>query len=230
MTRHIRRGGGRDVSPGGGECYRRLVLDNIRDAVTAAFPCFWACLPPGEPSELASRFLASHGSLEPQFSRLASEFVRFMQPRLAGEANSLALTLLEYEWLLLSLRNTGARVPSSLRCAGSIRDDYRLKTNPTLVCVSLPFSPDTLPWTHFPQPARPTVYALFRDRQHRVISLALRNSDRQFLAALLAAVEGLSAIELRRGLSNDEERKRLHAWLDLALDCDLVQCFRDGRE
>ena len=229
LTRQIRRGSARGGCAGSsGDRYRQLVLESMTDAVAAAFPLFWRCQPAGEPARLTEIFLASHGAMEPQFSWLAQDFVRFMQPRLQKKGLSLPLALLEYEWLLLRLRRTGPAVPDTRKPVKPPGRHERLKANPTLVCAALPFSPATLPWTQFPAPAPLIVYAIFRDTQHKVTGLPLRADDQAFVQAIMTATDGIEVATLNRRFTGKNCSRQLSAWLDLALGCDLVQVVPKG--
>lgn len=229
LTRLIRRGSDRAGFAGSsGDRYRQLVLESMTDAVAAAFPLFWRCQPAGEPARLTAIFLASHGAMEPQFSWLAQDFVRFMQPRLQKKGLSLPLALLEYEWLLLRLRRTGPAVPDTRKAVQPPGRHDRLKANPTLVCAALPFSPATLPWTQFPAPAPLMVYAMFRDTQHKVTGLPLGAGNLAFLQAIMTATDGIDVATLGRRFTGKSSSRRLSAWLDSALGCDLVQVFPEG--
>lgn len=92
--------------------YRDLLANNIHSLLSGNFPVMRKTLGEARWRTLVARFFADHPSRTPLFTRVASEFVDYLQLRDdAGDPPWLA-ELAHYEWMELALQIDDAPVPA----------------------------------------------------------------------------------------------------------------------
>ncbi|WP_348748170.1 hypothetical protein [Pseudomonas rhodesiae] len=165
--------------------YGELVRVNAQELVTTMFPRFTQyrgdeCL-----RQDIDAFYKCFGATRAEFIHLATEFVRFMQPRLP---QGIGRPLIEYEWMLFDVEVDKTPVPRPDR--QQTRRPTHVYLNPTMRWLATPFDL----YADDQQTARallnhdaPYAYAIFRTFDHRVMTQRLSNQD---IAALSSFTDG----------------------------------------
>jgi len=163
----VRRG---DLGP-----YGELVRVNAQELVTTMFPRFTQHRGAERLRQDIDAFYKCFGATRAEFIHLATEFVRFMQPRLPP---GIGRPLIEYEWMLFDVEVDKTPVP---RPDGQeARRPTHVYLNPTVRWLATPFdlhADDQHAAQALLNHDAPYAYAIFRTFDHRVMTQRLSNHD-----------------------------------------------------
>ncbi|AZC31829.1 hypothetical protein C4K38_3871 [Pseudomonas chlororaphis subsp. piscium] len=163
----VRRG---DLGP-----YGELVRANAQELVATMFPRFTRHRGAERLCQDIDAFYKCFGAARAEFIHLATEFVRFMQPRLPL---GIGRPLIEYEWMLFDVEVDKTAVPHPY--GGDARRPTHLRLNPTVRWLATPFdlhADDRLAEQALLHHDAPCAYAVFRTFDHRVVTQQLSNHD-----------------------------------------------------
>ncbi|MBB3240224.1 hypothetical protein FHW68_001715 [Pseudomonas sp. Tn43] len=195
----VRRG---DLGP-----YGELVRVNAQELVTTMFPRFTQHRGAERLRQDIDAFYTCFGATRAEFIHLATEFVRFMQPRLPP---GIGRPLIEYEWMLFDVEVDKTPVPRPY--GQEARRPTQVYLNPTLRWLATPFdlyADDQQAAQALLNNDAPYAYAIFRTFDHRVMTQRLSNQD---IAALSSFTDG------ERFISSEESAH----WFTHALAHELI--------
>lgn len=204
--------------------YGLLLHENVLDALSATFPEACERLGPERLHALVAAFMADHGALDPQFHRIAAEFVAFLQARPDVPAELLAL--LEYEWLQLAVEIDAASVPAASRREQG-PGDLAFTLNPTARLVLLPF--DLARENAFETACDARLpYVVYRTADHRVVTRPLTRQD-CLLIEIIRETPVLTCDRLAGALGDAWPGDALRGWAADALDRGLLSPYLPDR-
>lgn len=155
--------------------YGELVRANAQELVATMFPRFTQHRGVERLCQDIDAFYKCFGAARAEFIHLATEFVRFMQPRLPS---GIGRPLIEYEWMLFDVEVDKTAVPRP-HGEGARRPTH-LRLNPTVRWLATPFdlhADDRLAEQALLRHDAPCAYAIFRTFDHRVVTQRLSNHD-----------------------------------------------------
>ncbi|WP_458737033.1 hypothetical protein [Pseudomonas chlororaphis] len=173
--------------------YGELVRANAQELVATMFPRFTQHRGVERLGQDIDAFYKCYGATRAEFIHLATEFVRFMQPRLSP---GIERPLIEYEWMLFDVEVDEATVPCP-HGEGAPRPT-RLRLNPTVRWLATPFdlhADDRLVEQALLHHDAPFAYAVFRTFDHRVVTQRLSNLDIAELSTFAGGERVVSPME-----------------------------------
>ena len=230
LTGAVRKGG----AAGGGaqeraaRRYHRFVRDNLLESVQTVFPRLCGCLGEAALDNHLTCFLADHKAEDPRFFQLPTEFLLFMQKRLAYQ--QVLLPLLEYEWTLFEVANRAVTIPSGPDMVSPLAPDSVIGINPSLACVALPFSLGSLQLRCCPISCGRFVYAIYRRADHRLMKVLLSQNDQFFMGILSQNQHPVSYGTVRSEGSVGHLSAAMESWVVRACRQKLIICtVPDGK-
>jgi hypothetical protein len=181
----VRRG---DLGP-----YGELVRANAQELIATMFPRFSQHRGAERLRQDIDAFYKCFGAARAEFIHLATEFVRFMQPRLPP---GIGRPLIEYEWMLFDVEIDKTAVPRPH--GGDTRRPTRLHLNPTVRWLATPFdlhADDRQAEQSLLLNDAPYVYAVFRTFDHRIVTQQLSNHDIAELSTFVGGERVVSPME-----------------------------------
>lgn len=213
LARHLR-DPARHPSPPGIEArrlrvYRELFLGSIESLLAGGFPVIRQTLGDADWSALVRTFYADHRSRTPLFTRIAGEFVEFIETRAdAARLPPWLPELAHYEWVEQALLISDAQPPAH------DPDGDLLDGRPLLSPLAMPLA---YRWpvleigpSHRPKapPAQVTTLLVHRDRDHRVRFARIAPLVHHLLTSLQSNAcrgrEHLAALAAQTGGDADE--------------------------
>ena len=203
--------------------YRELVFNNLDGLLASTFPVIRRTLGEADWQALLRRFLASHRSETPLFTRLGLEFVAFLEAA-EDAARPWLAELAHYEWAELGLQLSDAALPAHDPDGDLLRDVPLLSPLAWPLAYRWPvhrLGPDFQPTD--PPPA-PTLVLLRRDRSGRV-HFSLLSPLLYRLLALVGAHDGRDGRALLHQLADEAGHGDFDGFLAEALP--MLERLRD---
>ena len=211
--------------------YGELITDSIVSAVHACFPLLSRDAGDSQIHSWATEFICNHRCAEPQFFKIATEFVRFANESLG--LTRLHRSLMEYEWLLLAVEIDNVFAPAS-ESEISMRELWRgeafLQVNPTLSEIGLPFDvSDITEASAICETDATHGYAVYRSSKHRVYTQRLTDFDRLLLASI-RETQTITREAIARHIHHEAPDFFAERWLSHFCKTDAVIFSRKSRE
>lgn len=159
-----------DVDPQRMAMYRELFFNNIDSTLSSNFPVLRKILNDRQWLELALDFYASHRCQTPHFSKIAEEFLDYLQNRGDNQVYPFLLELVHYEWVEMALSISQAQPITGDSSFVKDLQQRKIALSPLAWPLVYQFpvqriSPDFLP--AIPQ-EQPTCLIVYRDQHDRV--------------------------------------------------------------
>jgi hypothetical protein len=181
------------------EAYQEILLKNIDEIITQAFPTLRSVVDSDEWHELVYEFITQHEPKGPSFLHIPEEFVIFLQKRAARTGDSLfVVELAHYEWVVLSTEMTCDQAATDgLRDDGDLLNEIPV-VSPLAQVLSYKYPVHEINSEHTPAhaPEKRTYLVVCRNPQGEVSSMTLNHITAQLILALeKGKLSGKEALE-----------------------------------
>lgn len=199
-----------DVAPRRIALYRELLLANITEQLSAAFPVLHAITTAADWQALCSDFFANHRCASPLFHQLPQEFLHWLEEEREPGASDppYRLELAHYEWVELALSLAEAELPASAPLPEPLLS-WRPRLSPLAWPLAYRFAVHRIADQQAEPAPQATWLLVYRDRHHRIGFMEL-NAMTARLLQLLAHHAGASVAQLLTLLADELRDRERH--------------------
>ena len=215
------------------DVYRDLIFNNVESLLGSAYPVLKSVMAE-QWQPLIREFFVEHSAATPYFTRLAAEFLKFLEERDARTEQPDFLTeLARHEWLELDLlyREVEQDADAESDCAVAF-SDARLKLSSLAVIAQYHYPVHQLSADFIPDkpPTMPIWILMYRNSADKVVFVQLSDLAYQLLALIEqqpshSAREWLDAVATELSNATDGQQREYFVSCGLAL---LEQFYESG--